>query len=463
MEQAIHASSDSHIWAAAIDAIERAEARKSCTQVHVKLAKTIALIDMFKAGSGLAAEDILIEICIDLSSKEEIRAALEDLARWTIIAFRKHLNAWTIYSGSDFDIDSAVNEARSALGEVDAKQLVDLAELNPVVAKRHFHETGTLRWLSRSLIHSDMIESYLNDFKQKPGAAGEFILIIPSSQISSKQNIKLIQELSAQHNKFPVVLGHLINPEKVYGLGMELTALELVQKTRRELDGDAVARKEINGRISVIRTELADELKSAFDKASWYHSGQEITSKNGFTLSSVATKLVEECYYQTPRVYNELINRESISSNVVKARRDLMYKMLSNSGLEKLGYSGFSADAGLFYTVIEDNNLYQLAENEWVFNISDQSISQLSPLWEAADKLFKSIEKSVTLSELYEVWQAPPIGARRGVLPIFALIYFLSNRHQLSLYIENNFIPDLTEAYLDEWMQDTKRIAFKHV
>jgi hypothetical protein len=463
MEQAIHASSDSHIWASAIDAIERTEARNGCTEVHVKLAKTIALIDMFKAGSGLAAEDELIEICIGLTPKEELRAALQDLARWTIIAFRKHLNAWTIYSGSDFDIDSAVNQARSELGEIDVKQLVDLAELNPVVAKRHFHETGTLRWLSRSLIHTDKIESYLNDFEGKPGSAGEFILIIPSSNFSSKQNTKLLQELSEQHNGFPIVLGHLTNPEKVYELGMELSALELVQKTRRELDGDAVARKEISGRMTVVKTELSDELKNAFDSASWYHSGLEIKGKNGFTLSAMASKLVEACYYETPRVYNELINRESISSNVVKARRDLMYKMLAGTGQQRLGYSGFSADAGLFYTVIEDNNLYQLVGDEWVFNINEQAESQLSPLWDVADKLFKGSEKSVSLSQLYEVWQSAPIGARRGVLPIFALVYFLSNRHSLSLYIENNFIPDLTEAYLDEWMQDTKRVAFKYV
>ena len=460
MEQAIHASSDSHIWASAIDAIERTEARNSCTEVHVKLAKTIALIDMFKAGSGLAAEDALIEICIGITPKEEIRAALQDLARWTIIAFRKHLNAWTIYSGSDFDIDSAVNQARSELGEIDVKQLVDLAELNPVVAKRHFHETGTLRWLGRSLIHTDKIESYLNEFKEKPGSAGEFILIIPSSNFSSKQNAKLLQELSEQHVGFPILLGLVTNPEKVYELGMELSALELVQKTRRELDGDAVARKEISGRITVVKTELGDELKNAFDSASWFHSGLE---KKGNNLSAMASELVEECYNKTPRVYNELINRESISSNVVKARRELMYKMLAGTGQKRLGYSGFSADAGLFYTVIEDNDLYQLVGDAWVFNINEQPESQLSPLWIAADNLFKGSEKSVTLSQLYEVWQSAPIGARKGVLPIFALAYFLSNRHQLSLYIENHFIPDLTEAYLDEWMQDTKRIAFKYV
>ena len=47
-------------------------------------------------------------------------------------------------------------------------------------------------------------------------------------------------------------------------------------------------------------------------------------------------------------------------------------------------------------------------------------------------------------------------------MPIFALTYFLANRHEIGLYIENTFIPDLTEAYLDEWMQDTKRVAFRH-
>jgi hypothetical protein len=244
---------------------------------------------------------------------------------------------------------------------------------------------------------------------------------------------------------------------------MELSALEVVQKTRRELDGDAIARKEVSGRIAVVKTELADELKNAFDSACWYQHGMEIKEQNGFTLSAMASKLVEECYYETPRVYNELVNRESISSNVVKARRDLMYKMLAGTGQQRLGYTGFSAAAGLFYSVIEDNNLYQLVGDGWVFNINEQADSQLAPLWSAADKLFKGCEKSVTLSQLYEVWQSAPIGARRGVLPIFALVYFLSNRHQLSLYIENTFIPDLTEAYLDEWTQDTKRVAFKYV
>jgi len=462
-EQAILASSEGHIWALANDSIERTESKSDCTQAHVKIAKSIALIDMFKAGSGLAAEESLIEICANESTPSEIKSVLHDLSRWSIIVFRKHLNAWTIYSGSDFDIDKSISDARSEIGELDLKQLVELSELNPVVAKRHFHETGNLRWLTRSLINIDGLEDYLKCFTEKPGAAGEFVLVIPSLNLSEKQNLKKIESLSEINLKFPVLLGHAANAEKISDLGMELSALERIQKTRRELDGDAVARKEVGSRISTIKLELADELKNSFETAIWFKNGKQLPSKNLRSLSTISSDLVEETYNKAPRVFNELLNREALSSNIVKARKDLMYKMLSGSGKSRLGYEGYSADAGLFYSVIENNNLYQWIGSEWIFTIESSNEPSFSELWSSADSLFKKNSDSVTLAELYSVWQAPPIGARKGMLPIFALVYFLANRHQLSLYIENTFIPDLTEAYLDEWMQDTKRVAFKHV
>jgi len=140
--------------------------------------------------------------------------------------------------------------------------------------------------------------------------------------------------------------------------------------------------------------------------------------------------------------------------------------MINRLGESLLGYEGFSSDAGIFYSVIQHNNLYQLNGEEWAFITSDTGdllAKQFKPLWDAADSLLKSSKDQVTLTEIYKAWKAPPIGARNGLLPLFALVYFLANRHQLGLYIEKTFIPDLTEAYLDEWMQDTNRVAFKYV
>ena len=466
MEQAILASSDGHRWAAAKDAIERAESRPGCTQTHLQLAKTIALIEMFRSGSGLAAEDVVLETCIENASAKEINSALKDLTSWSILVFRKHLNSWAIYSGSDFDIDSALNEARSELGDINIKQLIELSELNPIVAKRHYHLTGSLRWYSRALIEAKSAEDYLANFTAKPGSAGEFILLAPSSDFSARQNKGLVKTLSEKATSSPVVIGYAPNSTKVYELGMELAALERVQKTSRELDGDAVARKEINSRVAAVKFELSEELKSSFDRANWHQGGDEINRSTRSTLSSIASKLADETYFSTPHIQNELVNHESISGNSVKARKELMYRMLGKYGEPRLGYEGFSSDAGLYYSIIEANQLYQWIDGAYVFSTQDsKSIfgKYFSPLWSAADKLFKGNKESVSLAKLYEIWQAPPIGAKKGVLPIFALIYFLANRQHLGLYIENTFIPDLTEAFLDEWMQDTNRVAFKYV
>ncbi|MDB0198445.1 ATP-binding protein, partial [Acinetobacter baumannii] len=86
-EQAILASVDGHRWSISVDAIERAEAIFS--NVHVNLVKTIALIEIFRNGSGLVAEDQLLNCSVPNASITEIHDALNDLARASILIFRK--------------------------------------------------------------------------------------------------------------------------------------------------------------------------------------------------------------------------------------------------------------------------------------------------------------------------------------------------------------------------------------
>jgi hypothetical protein len=464
LEQSILASTDGHRWAVANDAIERTESREGCTVLHVQLAKTVAIMDLFKAGSGLIADDKVLDISVDEPNKDSVRNAIQDLARWSIIVFRKHLNAWAIYSGSDFDIESAVNLARNEIDRLNINKLVELCELNPVVAKRHYHETGSLRWFSRSLINIETSEEYLSKYQPIGGAIGEFVLMTPSEESSLKQNDRHLQKLSESSTKYPIVIGLAANSEQLFELGMELTALESVYKSRRELDGDPVARKEINTRIAVLKIELSDELKKSFDNCNWYYKGQPVSASKG-KLSTIASNLVDENYYQTPRIHNELVNKDYPSSTAVKARRELMYKMVRSSHLDKLGYEGFSADAGLYYSILLASNLHQLVGDSYSFVLpsDEEDVNKLRPLWNAADNLFKKSHDAVTLAELYEVWHAPPQGLKKGVAPILALAYFLANEHQLCLYIENTYIPELTEAYIDELMQDPGRVALKYI
>lgn len=465
METAILASPDGHRWATAAEAVERAEARG--TPVHVALTKAIALIDMFRNGSGLAGEDLVLNVAIPNAGPSDIRSALEDLARWSIVIYRKHFDAWGIYAGSDFDIDAAVTRARTELGEPDLRRLIDLTDLYPVLGKRHYKETGTMRWLTRSIVRYVDAERYVSHYVPKQGSCGEFVLVIASPDVSKRALTLLGKRLSTTTVGAPVLIGIPNNAERISELGLELSALERVYATRPELEGDTVARREIDARISAVRSELEEELGDAFTLSRWFFNGEQWPGKERQSLSAIASEIASHIYPSTPHLFSELINRESPSSNSVKARRDLLYRMLGSVGEENLGYKDFPADAGLYYTLLKSTGLYRQVDRVWKFAEPTSEVAKhgasLVRLWEETTQLISVPDKLTVLSDLYDRWGQPPYGVRSGVMPILALAFFLAHRHHMAMYIENVFVPEVTEALVDEWLQDPRRVSFRYV
>jgi len=57
---------------------------------------------------------------------------------------------------------------------------------------------------------------------------------------------------------------------------IELLALEAVRAHRSELNGDAVARRELHARIARAASELEDKLRDAFASAVWFSNVPEL-------------------------------------------------------------------------------------------------------------------------------------------------------------------------------------------
>ena len=89
---------------------------------------------------------------------EELSKILDDLASWSVIILKKHLNSYSIYEGSDFDIEHALDEAYSAIPTLEIQKLADIANFKPIIAKRHYHKYGCMRWL-------DVILTPVNKYK----------------------------------------------------------------------------------------------------------------------------------------------------------------------------------------------------------------------------------------------------------------------------------------------------------
>jgi hypothetical protein len=462
LEPAILASPDGHRWALGVEAVERTEAKGD--HKHLCIVKTIAVIELFRNGSGLAADDTVISSCFPMHSKEDIAQALIDLAKWSVVVYRRHLSAWGIYAGSDFDIEAATAHARSEI-DADSLHVIDgLGELAPVLAKRTYQETGAMRFLQRSIIRSDALEEYLQDRTAPSGSCGEFILIVPGRDSTVRSSQNLARKLAESSSQNGIVLGVPKEATRIAETARELFALQRVHSNSIELESDKVAAREIDARIALLKTEVEDLLRDSFATAKWYWNSPDGESLQAKSLSMIASSVANARYHQAPVLLSELINRDSPSSNSVKARRDLMHRMLARADESNLGYDGYPADAGMYFSILKATGLHSLGEAGWSFAAPPTSGlgRRLRGLWKATDRMMLHNGASCQLNELYNLWSAPPFGVKAGLLPLLALSYFLANKRAIALYHEAVFVPSITDVHVDEWLQDPCRITWKY-
>lgn len=462
LEPVILASPDGHRWAQAVESVERTEAKTNDPQL-VELIKNIAVIDLFRNGSGLAAESIVLHSLFYGQSIAQIDQALQQLADLKVILFKKHISAWSIFEGSDFDIDNAISQARAGMSGVDFSLLESLTNLHPIVAKRHYQKTGTMRWMNVALCRAEDVRRIASKFSPSNGEFGLFLLALPNKFNNKNTSDHKCFE-NSQLKPWPTAIGIPRNFAKIQDLGAELIALQIVE-SRHELNGDSVARREVQARLSSARAKLEEELREAVTNVRWSVGDQ--TFENGNSLSPIASDLADSIYSKAPRMFSELVNRDSPSSNSVKARRELLYKMLEHEELENLGISGYPAERGLYESLLKSTGLHTVnskEQNIWKFAPPEEnSSSSFSDLWDETRRLFVDANTKVTVSSIYARWAEAPFGLKDGVMPIIFTAFLMAHKGNLALYKEGMFIPRVTDADIDEYLQDPTRFSMRWI
>jgi hypothetical protein len=244
---------------------------------------------------------------------------------------------------------------------------------------------------------------------------------------------------------------------------VELLALQAVQ-TRPELEGDSVARREVVARIAATQSNLEEQLRAAVSVAKW-HIG-EFESRSGMGLSALASELADNVYAQAPNVRSELVNRESLSSNSVKARRDLLHRMLSHEREENLGIEGFPAERGLYETLLSATGLHRRnpQTSAWGFMPPEAGAGKsFIPLWQATRNLFADPNARVGVREIFDRWGEPPFGLRKGLQPVVLTAFVMAYKGNIAVYKDGVFVPAMSDADMDELLQDETRYSLRWI
>ena len=468
LESAILASPDGHRWATALDTLHRAESRDAGPD-HIALLKAVALIDLFKDRSGLTAS--LDVLATTLPAGRNVEAILADLKKWSVIVFRAHSGAYAIYAGSDFDIEAAVEDVRRAGVRVDFKRLARQASLQPILAKRHYEETGALRWFEVELVPLHEAEERIRAYVPAPGAAGLFLLAVSALAESQKEAARTLDAALEKADPRLVVCGWTRDSVIVRDMAADLAALEQVRANRPELEGDAVARREIDARLARLSIDLEDRLGEAINSVDWRlpedaKDAIDVRVSGPAGLSILASRLADWRYPQAPRLPNELVNRTKPSSSAQGAVRALLHGMTERGDQARLGIAGYPAEIGLHISLLERTGLHQWDEESerWRFVApTSNDFARLFPLWNATDNLLLQRAEGVSAAELYDVWRAPPYGVRDGLLPILMGAYLMTRAGRSAVYLDGVFRPYLDKFLVDRLLQEPGSVSLKAV
>ena len=315
--------------------------------------------------------------------------------------YRRHLDAFALFAGSDFDIEAALSAAHSQLGELNLTRLSRFADLHPILAKKHYFTTGTLRWFTASLASPQGLIQSVERYAPAEGAAGQFLLAIPDDDVPPSKLAAHCREASAKAGPYPVALGIPPNAQHIRQAGSALLAVEGIRQGHAALEADAVARREIEARLAVAGTELEEALRQGFAQAVWYVRGAEHKVDNGQSLAQIASDLADKTFPEAPHIRSELVNRERPSSNSQGAVRALLHAMVNSPDRDDLGMEGFPAEMGLYRTVFKATGLHRKSNGAFGFHPpTTKNNANMQPMWKKAEELARQKDGTFPLSDL---------------------------------------------------------------
>ncbi len=451
----------SRVWAQIDTALHRLP--PNAEAVDARIVKAVGLLSIVGEGAGLGASLSVIHEAVwpqSEESKEPTNRALERLQRASILIHRKFKNAYQLWDGSDLDLDNLLEAARAESGPYAnlSSRLAKLAPPRPLIARRHFHETGTLRYFEVRYADERLVLEDREFVPEGCAADGVVWIILPTSETAEAQVDRALLDPATwgmSPNPLPVLVGLPSRRSQLLHLLDDLAAIDSVETTTHELQTDPVARRELAGRRDEALHLLQEELQTIMStggSARWYskaHFNAESTETS--SLTATISELCDLAYDKAPILKNELLNRTQLSSAAAAARRVLMTAMVESGDKERLAIAGFPPEFSMYQSLLERQGMHALTNEGWALSRPLPRIKgSLTEAWRQMDKLFQGAGDSrQPLLRLYSLLSSPPFGIKAGVLPVVTLAYFLVHSDSIALYEDGTFYPKIDAPLLE--------------
>ena len=452
-------------WVFAQAAIER----ETQDAVAHEVLKTIAVLELVQTGITVPITAETIAYALGDGDITAIAHALTRLVdQQVLISRRKHPEY-------NFAVSEAVNvEAIFEAAARDSENSLIITGISKalsqrlIVANRHYDETGTIRTMG---IVVGTSESWPEPPKPKsdelkPDAWLKLVLTAHGSENSPQ----IIQRIAEENDLLSICACLSLSNEGRAALAefaiwqtvlAEVNSKRLDPWTSRYVEGRL---KEAGDTVERLVTFALTPSKENPGPVYW-HRGQAIPKSEFMNGSQLASWLFGKVYDKTPRIVNELINKDKPAAAIVVARQRMFDVILSGDHKRKIcGDTEYPPERLIHTTLLRNTGIWiESLDGNWTIQSPNLSAeTDISAVWGEISRNLGAKEPQ-TLVQILEALAAPPFGVRAGPASIWVTLYLLINRMKCAVFERGSLVLELTSEHLQRMYKNPQTFTLREM
>lgn len=264
---------------------------------------------------------------------------------------------------------------------------------------------------------------------------GKIIVLFTTNSIDKEACKKQIASLADQRLLF-------IIPEKPFSNVKRLKEYYVLQQIKKSVEKDK-EKSSLLEEIQLYEEEVVGELSRALDaiyspsskKSNIYYYNKSVVKLDVSSekdLNRAVSTICDEYYTLTPKINNEMINKNHVSSQIKTARHNLLHKLIQHEDLENY-YMSTSPDGSIFRSTL----LYTgVGFSGVMLDLGIEGVLKEVKLF-----IRQADGEKVCFKTLYDTLCSAPYGMRKGAIPIYLSFLLCSLQDTPIIYLNKKEVP----------------------
>jgi len=422
-----------------------------------EILKTIALLNLIQADDLVCTVKALMATLGTGKNAGNIQAHLENLKSKGVVYPRGKREGYCLWPHLSVDLNQAYDKAAKAIGAIDivGTYVQEMLDSAPIVARKHYIQTGNLRYYS---IYYCSVQEFtslscgnLEIEISRRNADG--VVVIPLCETHEETLLarKKIDDSEFRGRQFIFAIPKPL--QSMANVAQESARWDWLASHTPELHADRFASEEVSRKRATSRLLLEKHLENFVNLKNFsldsgmeiFQNGKKQAVQTGKDFLELLSRSCDELFPSAPKLHNELINRQSLSSAAAAARMRLIENLFRNPDKPLLGMDPKKRppEMSMYLSVLKNGNLHS-DEKGISFPSSKDDPCSFFPIFSfLSQELEKNHGEKITVSELFEHLKKPPFGVREGLIPLLFAIFVIVKEHEIAFYEDGTFSPEL--------------------